>query len=202
MGPVGTAELQRLSASGKLTPTDLVWKDGMPDWIRASAAPELSFDDGLITAEPADAAGMPDIRRRADDDRPRRIRQRDTVEFDDHEYRSSRRRRRRAAEKAGMSPGLKAGLIMGGIFLRYSVARGRHFRIQVPARAPVAFAPVNFTTCAADCHQASAVRNQQSTPRLSRPAHGGSGGNHIHRAANQCRSARRHARNAVQGLRR
>jgi hypothetical protein len=120
MEPVPTAELKRLAASGKLKPRDMVWKEGMPDWVRAISAPELLFDNGLITAEPVDILpnqiDVPDVSREEHGDRPRRARRRDTVEFDDHEYRSSRRRRRRAAETAGMSPGLKAGLIMGGTF--------------------------------------------------------------------------------------
>lgn len=35
-GPVTTAELRSLAASGKLKPVDLVWKDGMGDWTAAS----------------------------------------------------------------------------------------------------------------------------------------------------------------------
>ena len=35
MGPVAREELHRLAASGELTATDLVWTEGMPEWIQA-----------------------------------------------------------------------------------------------------------------------------------------------------------------------
>jgi hypothetical protein len=41
MEPVSTAEIQQLARRGLLKPTDMVWRDGMPRWVRASAAPEI-----------------------------------------------------------------------------------------------------------------------------------------------------------------
>src|SRR4051812_15217347 len=35
-GPVTAAQLKQAAQSGQLTPTDLVWKDGMPDWVPAT----------------------------------------------------------------------------------------------------------------------------------------------------------------------
>lgn len=35
VGPVSALELKRLASSGQLTPTDLVWKEGMSDWVAA-----------------------------------------------------------------------------------------------------------------------------------------------------------------------
>jgi hypothetical protein len=46
-GPVTTAELRSLAASGKLKAADLVWKDGMGDWTAASQI------KGLIPDSPA-----------------------------------------------------------------------------------------------------------------------------------------------------
>jgi hypothetical protein len=40
-GPVDLATLQRLIASGQIGPNDLVWRDGMADWVPASSVPEL-----------------------------------------------------------------------------------------------------------------------------------------------------------------
>lgn len=40
-GPVSFSELQQLAVSGRLTPEDLVWSEGMPDWALASTIPEL-----------------------------------------------------------------------------------------------------------------------------------------------------------------
>ncbi len=37
MGPIAPAELKRLAETGSLLPTDLVWKDGMADWVRAGS---------------------------------------------------------------------------------------------------------------------------------------------------------------------
>jgi hypothetical protein len=39
--PVSMAELKQLAASGRLKPTDMVWKDGMPNWTQAGSIPEL-----------------------------------------------------------------------------------------------------------------------------------------------------------------
>lgn len=58
MEPVSTAELRRLAADGILKPTDMVWKDGLPRWIRASSAKDIFPDpaaalDNLIPPMPA-----------------------------------------------------------------------------------------------------------------------------------------------------
>lgn len=58
MDPVTTAELRRLVSDGVLKPTDMVWKEGMPRWIRASSAKEIFPDpatllDNLIPSAPA-----------------------------------------------------------------------------------------------------------------------------------------------------
>jgi hypothetical protein len=41
MDPISTPEIQRLVREGKLKPTDMVWREGMPRWVRASSAPEI-----------------------------------------------------------------------------------------------------------------------------------------------------------------
>lgn len=35
VGPVSAGELKHLASSGELGPTDLVWKEGMRDWVAA-----------------------------------------------------------------------------------------------------------------------------------------------------------------------
>src|SRR4051794_11848329 len=35
IGPVSAVELKRLASGGQLSPSDLVWKEGMPDWVAA-----------------------------------------------------------------------------------------------------------------------------------------------------------------------
>src|SRR6516165_9934566 len=44
MDPVTIRELKRLAGDGTLKPTDMVWKEGMPRWIRASSLRELFPD--------------------------------------------------------------------------------------------------------------------------------------------------------------
>jgi hypothetical protein len=112
MEPVTSAELKQLAASGLLKPTDMVWTDGMPKWVRASSTQDLFAVGGLIPvkeepAGPEDSAGK---------DAPRRAKRRDADRYDDEDE-DRPRRRRRAAEPAGMDMGLKVGLILGGSLL-------------------------------------------------------------------------------------
>src|SRR5208282_3777010 len=44
MDPVSMKELKRLVGDGTLKPTDMVWKEGMARWIRASSVKELFPD--------------------------------------------------------------------------------------------------------------------------------------------------------------
>lgn len=41
LGPIGTGEIQSKIASGEVSAADLVWKDGMADWLPASQVAEL-----------------------------------------------------------------------------------------------------------------------------------------------------------------
>lgn len=54
-GPVASRELKQLADSGSLQPDDLVWKDGMPDWVPAGEVKGLI---GERAAEPS-ASGSP-----------------------------------------------------------------------------------------------------------------------------------------------
>lgn len=47
MEPVSTAELRQMAAQGHLKPTDMVWREGMPQWIRAAAAKGIFEDPNL-----------------------------------------------------------------------------------------------------------------------------------------------------------
>ncbi len=51
LGPVDISDLRNKIAIGEVAPTDLVWRDGMPDWVPSSRVPEL---------QPA-AAGPPPV---------------------------------------------------------------------------------------------------------------------------------------------
>lgn len=61
--PVSIRELKQLVGEGTLKPTDMVWKEGMPRWIRASSLKELFPDPGAAldkfftgTADPSKPA--------------------------------------------------------------------------------------------------------------------------------------------------
>jgi uncharacterized RDD family membrane protein YckC len=43
-GPVSTEQLMALLASGQLSPGDLVWTEGMPEWLPAASVPESLVD--------------------------------------------------------------------------------------------------------------------------------------------------------------
>jgi len=52
LGPVTSAQLKQAAQSGQLTPNDLVWKDGMPDWAPATKLKDL-FDGAPASPAPA-----------------------------------------------------------------------------------------------------------------------------------------------------
>lgn len=43
-GPLPTRLLLAMLGDGTLSPDDLVWREGLPDWVRAGSLPELSPD--------------------------------------------------------------------------------------------------------------------------------------------------------------
>ena len=42
-GPVDTAHLKQLARAGQIQPTDMIWRDGLPNWVPASQANGLDF---------------------------------------------------------------------------------------------------------------------------------------------------------------
>ena len=113
MDPVSQAQLKKLAASGQLRPTDLVWKEGMPKWVRAGSAKELYGDEdlpGVAAAADEPPETIPGPRRR------RRFR---AAEDDDgFEDRQPRRPRdsdddKRPRRKRGLSTGAKVGITAG-----------------------------------------------------------------------------------------
>jgi hypothetical protein len=86
-GPVTEDDIKRLVADGRLKPSDLVWRDGMPDWVEARTVPVLFPSP---RGEPLPDEDRP-TRRRHGDDRPRRRGRRD----DDDEAEDDRPRIRR-----------------------------------------------------------------------------------------------------------
>jgi hypothetical protein len=67
--PVSSAHLKQLAATGQLQPTDLVWQEGMPNWMPASAVKGLFATPRQSGSEAAAVERTPDDRpslRRAD----------------------------------------------------------------------------------------------------------------------------------------
>jgi len=106
-GPIGGAELKKLAEAGTLKPNDLVWRDGMADWVQAksikglfgaaAASGSKSGEQAAARAKPGtdEADARPARARRRDeddeeDDRPRRRRDEDEEE-EDRPVRSRRR---------------------------------------------------------------------------------------------------------------
>jgi TM2 domain-containing membrane protein YozV/ribosomal protein L12E/L44/L45/RPP1/RPP2 len=95
-GPISAAELKKLADAATIKPGDLVWKDGMADWVEAKSIKGLfgAKNGDAAAAQPQAAAASADerpssrIRPRDDDDRPRRRR-----DEDDEEDRPGSRRR-------------------------------------------------------------------------------------------------------------
>src|SRR5262245_47257526 len=93
-GPVTEADLRQLAASGGFKRTELVWKEGMPEWTRADLVKELfpSNEDQAIRRY-----------------KPERPPGRDTDKALAEELLQPR--------KKGMSTGCVVGLILGGVVL-------------------------------------------------------------------------------------
>lgn len=55
-GPVSSQQLQQLAASGKLKPSDPVWREGMTSWSPASGVAGLTFAPPKAVGPPPAAA--------------------------------------------------------------------------------------------------------------------------------------------------
>lgn len=121
MGPVSWDELRQLASTGLLHPNDMVWKEGMGDWLKANKK------DGLFSAAPAlgDVDDLPRRRSRERDGRDRGGRDRDgrdrdsrdriRRDRDDYDDDFDDRPRRRRAANEGMPLGAKVAIIGGSI---------------------------------------------------------------------------------------
>lgn len=56
LGPVSLPELLSLQSTAQLLPTDLLWREGMPDWLPVSSIPELGGTAPTPPAPPAPPA--------------------------------------------------------------------------------------------------------------------------------------------------
>jgi hypothetical protein len=63
LGPVTDESLRGLIANGQLSPSDKVWRDGMPQWAEASAVPELAsaFPTAWQPSSPPPLSAAPSV---------------------------------------------------------------------------------------------------------------------------------------------
>lgn len=115
MDPVPIGDLKRLAREGKLKPTDMVWKDGMPAWKRAGAVKELFGEPAA--ANPVHDSGGANV----DPDSARVSRRRRPTD-DDDEFNSGRRRP--PMKSGGSGFGIIAALVVGVLLLLGSLGVG------------------------------------------------------------------------------
>lgn len=62
-GPVNSAQLTALAKSGQLLPADLIWKEGMTQWVPAGSSPQLfpRVQGSVPSVVPQDKAGLPAV---------------------------------------------------------------------------------------------------------------------------------------------
>jgi hypothetical protein len=110
MGPVSWMDLRELAENGILKPHDLVWTEGMDEWVKAVQQRGL-FADGGESGRRSAAKPPPGRRGRRPVDN-------EVEEEDEDDERTSRKKaRKHAVERTKMATGLKVGLILGGGFL-------------------------------------------------------------------------------------
>ncbi len=136
MDAVSIRELKQLVGEGVLKPTDMVWKEGLPRWVRASSLKEL-FPEPTSTLDkyfsnsgdattqnpqttgvsaPSGSKAVPTPA--ADEDEPReRKRRRETDESDESRRRSRRRPEPTATSGSGSGMLVLAFVGIGGLVL-------------------------------------------------------------------------------------
>jgi GYF domain 2 len=155
MGPVSWDELRQLAASGSLQRDDLVWSEGMAEWIKAER------QAGLFTAAAAGVRAEPPApppaptsakARRPDEDRDERGTEesRGRKREQDRDDRPSEKGRARRKGGGGPSAGLLIGVGVGAVALIFLVLACGGIGILIwylvdSAASPVGPAGVNYT---------------------------------------------------------
>jgi TM2 domain-containing membrane protein YozV len=107
-GPVSEAELRDLAERGKLSPRDLVWKEGMPQWVAADSVRGL-LPEPAPRREPDRRDDYRERDRGPDRDRDYDRDRRDRDYDDDRDY--DRRRRRPSGDSNRVACGVVAILL-------------------------------------------------------------------------------------------
>lgn len=142
MAPVAAEELKRLAVAGELKPTDLVWREGMANWVQASATPGLfpksaaqprSASRAEANVQPRSQAAAAPRSTKADD---YSVPDTEVIDYDDEpiedeeeEVERRPRRKKRRRKQSGPGVGLIIGMIAGGILLLGGLIAGLIFLI-------------------------------------------------------------------------
>jgi hypothetical protein len=122
LGPVSLADLRHLANQGLLKPTDLVGKDGMSNWLRASSQKGLFADTTGTAADDRGPLVAARVVEMDDNDNHPLGRSSRGPNYDDGADEDRPRRRRARRSPGGMPVGVKVGLIVGGLVLVLIVA--------------------------------------------------------------------------------
>lgn len=117
MGPVSWNELRELAEVGILKPHDMVWSEGMDEWVKAINQGGLFADEDAAEAA---TTGKPSKKSSYSEAKPppgRRTRPRHEDEDEDEEDdRDAKRKARQSAQdRTKMAMGLKIGLILAAV---------------------------------------------------------------------------------------
>ena len=114
MGPVTWDELRELAEVGLLKPHDLVWTEGMAEWVKA-------INQGGLFAEEGETAGSSKKSNYTQSKPPpgRRTRKKDDVDEDEEEdgRKSKKSSRQKEEERYKMGVGIRIVLTLGGVLL-------------------------------------------------------------------------------------
>jgi uncharacterized RDD family membrane protein YckC len=83
MGPVGSRELKTLADRGRLQPSDLIWREGLPNWVPAARVKGLFVDTDVygLDEEPAPLPAAPPAGAEEDEEfAPERVRRKKSRE--------------------------------------------------------------------------------------------------------------------------
>jgi hypothetical protein len=115
MGPVSWKELHELAEVGILKPHDLVWTEGMDEWVKAINQQGLFTDDA---DEKVTSSGKKAAYAETKPPPGRRTRRREDEEEEDDEEDSKekkRKARKREEDRARTGVGIKVALILGAV---------------------------------------------------------------------------------------
>lgn len=123
MGPVSWKELVELADVGILKPHDMVWTEGMDEWVKAINKKGL-FTEGA-DEEVATSGNKKSSYTESKPPPGRRTRPKEEDDDDEDDSKEAKKaNRKRQEDRAKMAIGLKVGLILGGVLLALFVGVG------------------------------------------------------------------------------